>query len=85
MDSPRRLIPWTSTTYRDRVADRDRHTTPRRPLSVGDELWVPFGKRAGEKNRSAVLRQFIRWYLRLPGATLPRRPPASPEGTSGVS
>jgi hypothetical protein len=54
----------------------DRHTTPRKPLSIGDDLWVPFGERAGAKNRSAVLRQFVRWYLRLPGATLPRRPPA---------
>jgi hypothetical protein len=76
MDTRASLLWWTSTTYRDCVADRDRHTTPRRPLSVGDDLWVPFGKRAGEKNRSAVLRDFIRWYLRLPGATLPRRPPA---------
>jgi hypothetical protein len=30
----------------------------------------------GRSPRTQVLREFIRWYLRRPGAKLPARPPA---------
>ncbi|GGM26855.1 hypothetical protein GCM10011608_09540 [Micromonospora sonchi] len=56
-------------------ANRPTHT-PHRPIRVEDELWKPFGKVAGERNRSGIIRQFIAWYLRQPGARLPERPPA---------
>jgi hypothetical protein len=36
-------------------------------------LWERFGELA-EPDRSEVLRQFIRWYVRAPDAKLPRRP-----------
>jgi hypothetical protein len=58
------------------MTDGDRHTTPRRVISAGDELWDPFGEVVGARNRSAILRQFMAWFLRLPGARLPERPPA---------
>lgn len=54
--------------------DRDRHTTPRRVISVGDRLWNLFGVLVGDRNRSAIIREFIAWYVRQPGATLPQRP-----------
>jgi|HigsolmetaAR201D_1030396.scaffolds.fasta_scaffold77505_1 hypothetical protein len=42
------------------------------------EVWAAFGEattRAGT-DRAAVLRAFVAWYLREPGAELPERPPA---------
>lgn len=47
------------------------------------ELWEGFGKAAAAAgtNRSAVLVQFIRWTIRHPGASLPKRPPAGPWST----
>lgn len=50
--------------------------TPTRPVRVETELWKAFGRRTGRRNRAQVLRQFMRWYIREPGAKLPTRPPA---------
>lgn len=53
--------------------------TPHRHLRAEDELWNPFGeavKRQNEPDRSTVLRAFMAWYIRTPGAKLPVRPPA---------
>lgn len=50
--------------------------TPPRQVRVEDELWQPAeqaAKRAGT-TRAAVIRQFLAWYLRQPGARLPERP-----------
>lgn len=47
--------------------------TPLRNFRAPDEEWKPFGTATGG-NMTGVLRQFIRWYLRKPGATLPERP-----------
>jgi hypothetical protein len=55
----------------------DRHTTPRRVISVEDGPWARFGALVGVRNRSGVIRQFIGWYNGEPGAKLPRRPKAS--------
>ena len=41
-------------------------------------LWKQFGIVAGPKNRASVLRAFIYWYLHVPGAELPDRPPRHP-------
>ncbi|MEV0214262.1 hypothetical protein [Micromonospora sp. NPDC050695] len=49
--------------------------TPHRPIRVEHELWDLFGKVAGSRNRSTVIRDFIAWYVRKPGAGLPLRPP----------
>jgi hypothetical protein len=43
-------------------------------LRLEEELWAEFGDVAGERERSGVLREFIRWYTRQPGAKMPRRP-----------
>lgn len=47
-------------------------------MRIEEDLWEPFGKLVGERNRSTVIRQFIAWYIRKPGAKLPERPPARP-------
>ena len=49
--------------------------TPHRPIRVEDDLWEEFGRLVGPRNRSAVIREFIRWYVRKSGAKLPKRPP----------
>jgi hypothetical protein len=53
--------------------------TPARQIRIGDD-WYDFdeGAKAEDTERAAVIRQFIRWYLRKPGATLPKRPPTGP-------
>ena len=45
---------------------------PNATLRLDPELWRTFG--AAATDRSAVLREFIRWYVREPGAKMPRRP-----------
>lgn len=40
---------------------------------VEPDLWARFGETA-DPDRSALLREFIRWYIREPGAKMPRRP-----------
>jgi hypothetical protein len=47
--------------------------TPRHAIRVDDDLWDRFGVAAG-RDRSAVLREFMRWYLRESKARLPKRP-----------
>jgi hypothetical protein len=47
--------------------------TPLRRLRVDDDLWEEFGA-AAEPDRSAVIRDFMRWFIREPGAKLPARP-----------
>jgi hypothetical protein len=55
-----------------------------RKFRAPDDEWLPFesATRAqhpeGRSPRARVLREFIRWYLRRPGAKLPVRPPAGP-------
>lgn len=53
--------------------------TPRRVIRIEQDLWDEFGRLVGEGNRSAVIREFIRWAIREPGATLPKRPPRPAE------
>jgi len=53
----------------------DRHRTPRIVVSMPSDLWKTFGKLVGSRNRSELLRQFVAWYVREPGAKLPERPP----------
>jgi len=57
--------------------------TPLRPVRVETELWAEFGRLVGARNRSAVIRDFIRWYVRERGATLPKRPDRQPEAAEG--
>lgn len=43
--------------------------------SMPGDQWARLGRLIGERNRSGLLRQFVAWYLREPGAKLPERPP----------
>ncbi|MFF3665392.1 hypothetical protein [Microtetraspora malaysiensis] len=52
---------------------KDTHT-PHRPIRVEADLWEEFGRLVGPRNRSAIIRDFIRWYIRERGAKLPERP-----------
>lgn len=54
-------------------SDHEGHT-PRQTIRVDAEEWDDFGTVVGPKNRSRVVREFIAWYLRKPGAKLPQRP-----------
>lgn len=50
--------------------------TPQRSLVIDPADWDDFGHVADEAGvgRAQVLRAFIRWYLRVPGAPLPQGP-----------
>lgn len=50
--------------------------TQHRSVRVSEEDWKGFdeaAKRSGA-DRGTLIKQFIRWYLRRPGAKLPKRP-----------
>jgi hypothetical protein len=51
--------------------------TPKQTIRVDPTLWVRFGVAVGD--RAAALRAFMRWYLREPGAKLPKRPDSIPQ------
>jgi hypothetical protein len=52
--------------------------TPPQRFRLDDDLWVRFEQavhRADpDSDRSKVLRQFVAWYVREPGAKMPARP-----------
>ncbi|PBC71550.1 hypothetical protein BX265_6160 [Streptomyces sp. TLI_235] len=47
-------------------------------MRIPDDEWLPFADAAQESgtSRAEAVREFIRWYLRRPGAKLPPRPDA---------
>jgi hypothetical protein len=53
--------------------------TPARQVRIGEE-WYEFDAAAKsmDTERAALIREFIAWYLRKPGAKLPTRPAAVP-------
>lgn len=56
---------------------KDTHTT-NRAVRIPDDEWADLGTVAGARNRTQVIRDLVRWYLRRPGAKLPERPPREP-------
>jgi hypothetical protein len=60
------------------MTGRSGRGTARQTIRVDETLWERFAEAAavGELDRSGVLRDFIRWYVREPGAKMPRRPDA---------
>ena len=52
--------------------------TPARHMRIPDEEWNDLGTVAADQgtDRAALVREFIAWYLRRPGAKLPKRPDA---------
>ena len=55
--------------------------TPLRQLRIPDDEWKPFGEAVGDRERTRVVREFIRWHLGREGAELPERPVSSEEKT----
>ena len=53
--------------------------TPHRAVRIDDETWEELGGAAAAAgtDRSAVLRELARWWLRRPGAKMPPRPAGS--------
>lgn len=47
-----------------------------RSIRLEQDLWDDLGPAAQKvgHDRAGVIRQFVRWYLRRPGADLPQRP-----------
>jgi len=50
--------------------------TPMRAFRLAENLWIKFGEAAAAAgvDRGTLLRAFVAWYLREPGAKLPDRP-----------
>lgn len=55
--------------------------TPHAGFRVPEDVWQRFLEvaSAAGMDRAALLRSFIKWYIREPGAKLPSRPPDPPE------
>jgi hypothetical protein len=60
------------------VTGKSGRGTARQTIRVDEALWDRFAEVAtlDETDRSAVLREFIRWYIGEPGADMPQRPAA---------
>ena len=58
--------------------------TPFHRFRLDEDKWAEFERNVAradpESDRSKILRQFIAWYAREPGAKLPARPPAAGAG-----
>jgi hypothetical protein len=72
------------------MADDTEYDKPRQ-MRIPDDEWKPFENAAkaqhpeGRSPRAAVVREFIRWYMRRPGAKLPERPAAGPWSRSSLA
>jgi hypothetical protein len=56
-----------------------------RAVRIDDETWAALGDAADAAgtDRSAVLRELARWWLRHPGARMPPRPEITEGGRGG--
>ncbi|MFH9248206.1 hypothetical protein ACH4LK_22590 [Streptomyces lydicus] len=48
--------------------------TKHRSVRIDDQDWEDLQARAPEGDRSAAIKELLAWYLRRPGAKLPKRP-----------
>lgn len=55
---------------------KSRHKNPSRPFRPDPAEWEALGLLVGPRDRTRVLRELLRWYIREPGAKLPTRPTA---------
>jgi hypothetical protein len=72
--TPHWLRHCIGTRYRADVATKRK--TPQHTVAIDQDLWDeldPAARSVGY-DRPKVINQFIRWYLRRPGAKLPQRP-----------
>lgn len=55
--------------------------TQHRSVRVPDDVWEEVKDRSHQLGTSGgeLVRQFLEWWLRKPGAKMPKRPPASSE------
>lgn len=65
----------------DRVSERppgSRRATPPRSTQMDDAPWEKFGEdvKAIGKSRAGVMAELVLWWIRWPGAKLPKRPDA---------
>ncbi len=71
------MTPSTFTTQHrhDTLRPVPSKGTGRKSIRVESELWDEFGAATAdmEDGRSGVLRDFMRWFLKKPDATLPTR------------
>jgi hypothetical protein len=54
-----------------------RRTTPLRTFVLANDLWGKLGRaaeEAGFRNRADLIRAVLLWWLREPGAKMPKRP-----------
>lgn len=75
------MIPWTQQRG-DAVPRPKTGETPIQHIRIPSGDWRDFNAATDGKGAAAV-RAFIRWYLRLPGAKLPERPPHRPRPMNG--
>jgi hypothetical protein len=47
-------------------------------MRIDDALWDAVGEVVGPRNRSTLVRDLLRWWLRIPGAKMPPRPGQPP-------
>jgi hypothetical protein len=74
--TPARLPPRERHDTLSPVTGRSGKGTARQTIRVEESLWDRFAtasENAGS-DRSSVLRDFIRWYVREPRAKMPKRP-----------
>lgn len=69
------MIPWTQPLTRRAVPRPRTGETPIQHVRVAQEDWDDLHE-VTRGRRSEVIREFIRWYLRRPGARIPERPSA---------
>lgn len=50
--------------------------TQHRSVRIDDADWEDLKERAPDGDRSAAIKELLAWYLRRPGAKLPKRPDA---------
>lgn len=58
--------------------------TPMRPIRIPDDEWEALGQAVGDRNRTRLIREYIRWHLRWPGNKQPERAPEQ-IGGPGIS
>lgn len=57
---------------------KDRHK-PRATIADMEDEWRELGEVVGDGNRSEVVRQLVRAFLKRPGAKIPRRSDYEPK------
>lgn len=61
------------------MTGRSGRGTARQTIRVDEALWERFGALVPDGNRSDVVREFIKWYVREAGAKMPKRPAETAE------